>query len=72
MNLYIEYTHGYKVCKINSYIEYTCYYKVNNIILYIDNVGKTGDLSRTPGAGPGLRGLGFRDRALGPRKPVTK
>ena len=40
------------------------------IIIFI--VGKTGDLFRALGAGPGLRGLGFRDRALGPRKPITK
>ena len=35
-------------------------------------VGKTGDLFRAPEAGPRLRGLGFRDRALGPRKLITK
>ena len=44
-------------------------YKVYKIKPY---VGKTRDLSRVPGAGLGLRGLGFRDRVLGPRKPITK
>ena len=37
-----------------------------------NTIGKTGDLSRAPGAGSGLRSLGFRDRALGPRKPIIK
>ena len=37
--------------------------------LSLNYVRKTGDLSRAPGAGPGLRGLGFRDRALGSRGP---
>ena len=48
-------------------------YRVSVLVtLYYNNVGKTGDLSRAPGAGPGLRGLGFSDRALGPRKQITK
>ena len=35
-------------------------------------IGRTGELSRAPEVGLGLRGLRFRNRALGPRKLITK
>ena len=35
-------------------------------------VGKTGDLSRTPRVGLGLRGLRFKNHVLGPSKLITK